>query len=45
VTVNVYDNATYDTVETDVVRTDANIVTISFAIAPTSNAYRVVIVG
>jgi|688.fasta_scaffold229304_2 hypothetical protein len=45
VTVNVYDNATYDTVETDVVRTDANIVTISFAVAPTSNAYRVVIVG
>jgi hypothetical protein len=45
VTVNVYDNATYDTVETDVVRTDANTVTVSFAVAPTSNAYRVVIVG
>jgi hypothetical protein len=45
VAVNVYDNATYETVETDVVRTDANIVTILFAVAPTSNAYRVVIVG
>lgn len=45
VTVNVYSNSTYDTVETDVVRTDANTVTVSFAVAPTSNAYRVVIVG
>jgi hypothetical protein len=45
VNVNVYDNATYDTVETDVVRTDSDTVTISFAVAPTSNAYRVVIVG
>ena len=45
VVVNVYDNATYDTVETDVVRTDANTVTVSFTVAPTSNAYRVVIIG
>jgi len=45
VTVNVYDNATYDTVETDVVRTDADTVTVSFAVAPGNNAYRVVIVG
>jgi hypothetical protein len=45
VAVNVYDNSTYETVETDIVRTDANIVTVSFAVAPTSNAYRVVIVG
>ena len=45
VVVNVYDNATYDTVETDVVRTDANTVTVSFNVAPTSNAYRVVIIG
>jgi len=45
VTVNVYDNATYDTVETDVVRTDANTVTVSFAVAPSSSAYRVVVVG
>jgi hypothetical protein len=45
VQVQVFDNATYDTVECDVVRTDANTVTVSFATAPTSNAYRVVIVG
>jgi hypothetical protein len=45
VTVNVYDNATYDTVETDVVRTDADTVTVSFAVAPGNDAYRVVVVG
>jgi hypothetical protein len=45
VAVNVYDNSSFDTVETDVVRTDANTVTVSFAAAPTNNAYRVVIVG
>lgn len=45
VLVNVYDNATNDTVEVDVVRTDNNTVTISFAVAPESDAYRVVIVG
>jgi len=45
VTVDVYDNTSYDTVETDVVRTDANTVTVSFATAPETNAYRVVIVG
>lgn len=45
VVVNVYDNSTYDTVETDVVRTDANNVTVSFASAPSGNAYRVVIIG
>jgi hypothetical protein len=45
VVVNVYDAATFDTVECDVVRTDTNTVTVSFAVAPTSNAYRVVIVG
>lgn len=45
VVVNVYDNSTFDTVETDVVRTDANTVTVSFAAAPANNAYRVVIVG
>jgi hypothetical protein len=45
VAVNVYDNATFETVETDIVRTDSNTVTVSFAVAPTSNAYRVVIVG
>ena len=45
VVVNVYDNATYDTVEVDVVRTDANTVTVSFAQATGTNAYRVVIIG
>ena len=45
VVVNVYDAATFDTVECDVVRTDTNTVTVSFAVAPSSNAYRVVIVG
>jgi trimeric autotransporter adhesin len=45
VVVNVYDNSTYDTVETDVVRTDSNTVTVSFATAPASNAYRVVVIG
>lgn len=43
--VNVYDNATYETVEVDVVRTDANNVTVTFGIVPSSNAYRVVIVA
>lgn len=45
VQVQVYDNATYDTVECDVVRTDANTVTVSFAVAPATNAYRVVVIG
>ena len=43
--VQVFDNATYDTVECDVVRTDADTVTVSFSSIPTTNAYRVVIVG
>ncbi len=45
VVVNVYDNSTYETVEVDVVRTDANNVTVSFTTAPSSNAYRVVVIG
>lgn len=45
VVVNVYDNSTYDTVECDVVRTDVDTVTVSFAVAPTTNAYRVVVIG
>lgn len=45
VTVQVYDNATYDTVEVDVVRTSDSRVTVTFATAPGNNAYRVVIVG
>ncbi|MFZ9242227.1 MAG: hypothetical protein ACO295_03365 [Sediminibacterium sp.] len=45
VVVNVYDNATYETVEVDIARTDTNTVTITFAVAPATNAYRVVIIG
>ena len=45
VIVQVYDAATYDTVICDVVRTDANNVTCSFSVAPSSNAYKVVITG
>jgi len=43
VIVQLYDNATYDSVYTDTVRTDANTVTLTFATAPASNAYRVLI--
>jgi hypothetical protein len=45
VVVNVYDSATYDTVECDVVRTSATVVTLGFTAAPASGAYTVVIVG
>ena len=45
VIVQVFDNATHDTVETDVVRTDVNTVTVSFSTAPANNAYRVVVIG
>lgn len=45
VQVQVYDNATYDTIECDVVRTSTSVVTVSFASAPSTNAYRVVVVG
>ena len=43
--VNVYDSATYDTVECDVVRTSTTVVTLGFTVAPASGAYTVVIVG
>lgn len=43
VIVQVYDNDTYETVITDVVRTNLNSVTITFNVAPTTNAYRVLI--
>jgi hypothetical protein len=45
VIVQVYDNATNDTVEVDVIRTTSNRVTISFGIAPDEDAYRVVVIG
>jgi hypothetical protein len=45
VTVAVFDNTTFDEVLADVVHTDTNTVTITFATAPASNAYRVVVHG
>jgi hypothetical protein len=45
VVVNVYDISTYETVEVDIVRTNTNVVTVTFAEAPTLNSYRVVVVG
>lgn len=48
VVVQVYDvgaSPTYETVITDVVRTDTNNVTVSFSTAISSNSYRVVITG
>ena len=45
VSVQIYDNASYDTVVADVVRTTANTVTITFTVAPAASAYRVVITG
>ena len=45
VTVQVYDSTTDQTVETDVTRTSTSVVTIGFATAPASGAYKVVIVG
>ena len=43
VIVQLYDAATYDTVITDVVRTSSNVVTLTFATAPTSNAIKVLV--
>jgi hypothetical protein len=46
VTVHIYENASpYAQVEADVEHTDTNNTTVKFAVAPTSNQYRVVIVG
>ena len=45
VSVQVYDAATYDTVETDVTRNSINQVTIGFTAAPAAGAYKVVVVG
>ena len=43
VNVQVYDNTTFETVIPDVVRTSTSVVTLTFATAPTTNQYRVVI--
>ncbi len=43
VVVVIYDNSTYEEVITDVVLTSTSVVTVTFAVAPALNAYRVVI--
>jgi hypothetical protein len=43
VIVSIYENATFEEVITDVVLTSTSVVTVIFATAPTTNAYRVVI--
>ena len=45
VTVSVYDTSTHEQVEVGVVLTSVDIVTVSFAVAPSASSYRVVIVG
>jgi hypothetical protein len=45
VVVAVYDSTTKEDVAPDVVRTDTNTVTLTFAVAPASNAYRCVVTG
>jgi hypothetical protein len=45
VVVQVYDTSSYDTVIADVERTTADTVTVSFSVAPASNAFTVVITG
>ena len=45
ITIQVYDASSYDTVIADTVRTNTNACTVTFATAPSSNAYRVVITG
>lgn len=45
VSVQVYDSSTYETVECDVIRTSTTKITLLFAVAPASGAYKVIIVG
>ena len=45
ITFSVYDASTYEFVEVDAVATDTNTLTLTFASAPGSNAYRVVVHG
>jgi len=45
VIVAIYDSATFEEVDCDIVRTDANTVTLGFATAPASGAYRCVVQG
>lgn len=45
-TVQIYENASpYAQVEADVEHTDSNNITVKFAVAPSSNEYRVVVIG
>jgi hypothetical protein len=43
VIVQVYDNTTKEEVETDIFITSTSVVTVTFALAPATNAYKVVI--
>lgn len=45
VVVNVYDNTTYETVEVDVTRSTTSAIVVTFAVAPSTDAYRVVVTG
>ncbi len=45
VVVSVHDASTYEEVFPDVVKTDTNTVTLIFATAPASNAYRAIVIG
>lgn len=45
VLVQVYDTSTYETVIADTVRTSTTVVTVTFATAPATDSYRVVITG
>lgn len=45
VLVQVFDSSSYDTVIADVVRTTTDSVTVSFSVAPASNAFTVVVTG
>lgn len=45
VQISVYDTTTFEEVQPDKIRTDANNVTLGFAVAPGASAYRVVIQG
>jgi len=45
VLVQVFDASTYETVTTDVARTDVDSVTVTFSVAPATGAYKVVVTG
>jgi len=44
-TVQIFDSSTFESVEAGVVRTSTSAVTVSFAVAPASGAYKVIVVG